>query len=217
MEVLFYSNRARITECPKCGLSLKRSTRRRWIKCQKCKCHFYVWGTHSKHGRLKLNKPMPDPTFSNPYPKPPPGSTRHEVTGFVSHEDYFFLKQRLPMVVGLTDKIISTLYQKFINELRSIDAATPIEPGWFVGSDTHILISSVLNATSFSGRIIGQASPRDEQRGAGPVHQGDGGETKQRTDEEGELGPRGDSTGSKTQGKEKGQRRGRASAAGKSE
>lgn len=160
---------------------------------------------------------MPDPTFSNPYPKPPPGSTRHEVTGFVSHDDYFFLKHRLPMVVGLTDKIISTLYKRFIDELRSIESTTPIEPGWFVESDTHKLISSVLNGIIFTGRTAGQAPARDDERGVSPVHQGHGGETKQCTDAEGEFGSGGDSVGSKTQTKEKRQRRGRVSDAGKSE
>jgi hypothetical protein len=160
---------------------------------------------------------MPDPTFSNPYPKPAPGATAHEVVGKVSHADYYFLKQRLPMVVGLTDKIISTLYKSFIDELRSIESTTPIEPGWYVDSDTHKLIASVLYGISFTGRAVGQAPARDDERGTGSVHQGHGGEAIVGADEESKSGQGGNGPRSEAQGKEKRQRRERVGGAGKSE
>src|SRR5204862_1715119 len=98
--------------------------------------------------------------LTNPYPD----ENKHFVTARVGAEDYFYLKRLLPMTVGMTDKILSTLYKKFVDELRKLE---PLEQAWYVESPTHAVVDRLLNEFQRcpAGRVVGQESPRDDARG----------------------------------------------------
>ncbi len=97
----------------------------------------------------------------------------HYVTARVAAEDYFFLKRLFPMTNGISDKVISILYKKFIDELRKFHADTPLEQAWYVESDTYIRVGELLK--QFQRCAVGLPSgterPRDESGTADGLHQ----------------------------------------------
>ena len=127
--------------------------------------------------------------LTNPYPD----ENKHFVTARVGAEDYFYLKRLLPMTVGMTDKIISTLYKKFVDELRKLDSEQPLEQGWYIGSPTRVVIEQLL--TEFqrcsTGRVVGQESPRDDAGRIDGIRQDDERAQEQRTDEKSAVKNRG--------------------------
>jgi hypothetical protein len=138
--------------------------------------------------------------LSNPYPDPPPGSSDHKITARVSLDDYYFLKNLLPAQFGLTDKIVATLYKRFIDELRTLDAAgafnthdddpEPIRKfraGFYPGSPTYALVERVLSEFQRqpAAESIGQAGPRDVADGTGGIREEVRGATEQRTEPQG--------------------------------
>jgi hypothetical protein len=130
-----------------------------------------------------------------------------EVKGYVSPNDVAFLKTKFPWLVGGTDKLISNLYKKLIDELRRIDSITPIEPAWTIDHPSHDILAGVIERCSF-GKPVGQASPRDEQRGVGGVREEVRSDEKLGPDTEGRTPKRGrkSRSGKKEENGKEGQR-----------
>ena len=112
--------------------------------------------------------------LKNPYPKPRPGQTNHLVQARISFEDYLYLKQKFPMVVGLIDKTLSTLIHSLITHFRNLEKQNgqPFDAAFEPCHPTLIIYESLLQRCSF-GDQAGQAGSRDVERGTGGVRQGD--------------------------------------------
>lgn len=108
--------------------------------------------------------------ISNPYKKD--GKTKSElkpVVGDVSPLDYAFFKSKFPCgCTGITDKLVSTLYKKFIDELRLIDSATPITPSFYVTDPGFVLLDDLV---ARFGVHVGGTGGRDVERGTGGVRE----------------------------------------------
>ena len=90
---------------------------------------------------------------------------------FLAH-DYQFLFKLYPMTVGLSDKVISNLYKKLIDELRRIHAESPLEPAWELNHSTHTVLTTLLGNCSFGTSALEE--PRVHQmtpEGTGSLHQ----------------------------------------------
>lgn len=101
--------------------------------------------------------------LSNPYydkSKPVSYADLHKLTSAVSEEDFHFLKRRFP-AENLSDRVISNLFKLLINELRIIDATTPIESAWYIDSPSWDVLRSVIQRLE-TGRPVGDASARTE-------------------------------------------------------
>jgi hypothetical protein len=127
--------------------------------------------------------------LSNPYPD----ENKHFVTARVGSEDYFFLKRLFPMTTGLTDKIISTLYKKFVDELRKLCIEQPLEQAWYVESPTHVVVGQLIAEFQRcpTGRSSGQESARDVAGGTDGIHQTVQRPKVERTDAKGSTKGRG--------------------------
>lgn len=115
-----------------------------------------------------------NPHIPNPYN--PNGDDRwndnHKVVARVSQDDYFFLKKRFPMLTGLTDKVVSTIYKKLIDELRRIDSVTPIEPAWAITDPSYLVLRGVLERCSFGvSDSGGDAGAQHAERRTDGIHQ----------------------------------------------
>lgn len=99
--------------------------------------------------------------------------TKHFVTSRVGSDDFVFLKKLFPMTTGLTDKIISTLFKKFIDELRIAAANEQLEPAWYVESPTYRSINEFLERFQRCtfGLAAGSESPRDDAGAVDSIHQ----------------------------------------------
>lgn len=98
--------------------------------------------------------------------------TKHFVTSRVGSDDFVFLKKLFPMTTGLTDKIISILFKKFIDELRILAENEQLEPAWYVESPTYRSLEQFLERfqrCSF-GLAVGSESPRDVTGRADQLH-----------------------------------------------
>ena len=110
--------------------------------------------------------------LTNPYPTALPGDQNHKVTARVSAHDYQFLKKLFPMTVGLSDKVISSLYKKLIDELRRIHAESPLEAAWELNHPTHAVLTTLLGNCSFGASSLGgTSSASDDTGGTGSLHQ----------------------------------------------
>lgn len=151
--------------------------------------------------------------LSNPYPPPEPGAKNHKVCADVSHQDYYFIKNRFQFLTGLTDKVLSTLYKKLIDELRAIDTQLKsegykdgLEPAWYIGNPAYDVLESMLNSTSFGERerYLRMLRPRNDGPAASGVREEGGGASVVSADEEGESRERGDKARRKKKTKSKG-------------
>lgn len=126
--------------------------------------------------------------LKNPYQEK---ERSHFITSRVSSEDYNFVKNIFPMTVGLTDKLVSTLYKKFVDELRTLNSNTPggLERAWFVECSTHAVVDLLLAEFQRqpTGQSVGHASPRDVGGGTGELRETVQRPPEQRTDEEGRV------------------------------
>ena len=108
--------------------------------------------------------------IDNPYKRE--GKTKSElkpVVGDVSPLDYAFFKSKFPCgCTGITDKLVSTLYKKFIDELRRIDAQSPITPSFYVTDPGFALLDDLI---ARFGVHVGSESGRDVERGASGVRE----------------------------------------------
>lgn len=76
-----------------------------------------------------------------------------KVSGRVSPADYAFLKRTFPLLNGLQDKLVSSLYKILCDELRRINSTTPIEPGWSLDSDAYAVLADVLRRLEARSRL----------------------------------------------------------------
>lgn len=89
----------------------------------------------------------------------------------VAPEDYFFLKQKFPMLVGFADSILSHLFKSLCNELRAYESANgPIESAWTTDHESYNLLRSMLERRT-TGHNSGEAGARDVSRGVSGIHQ----------------------------------------------
>lgn len=116
---------------------------------------------------------MPKPT--NPYGTD--WRALKVVQGRVSPLDFSYIEGLFPFVTGLQDIIISTLYKKFIHELRTIDAqhitihSVPLESAFGVTHPTNDILSRLLEDCNFGRRVEPTAdATRDGRPDAGGVH-----------------------------------------------
>lgn len=112
---------------------------------------------------------MPLP-FTNPYPDP-----SHKIVARVSSLDYFDVKKLFPYH-GITDVILSNLYFKFVNELKSrgLDPLNPDHQAWHTEHPNIAVLRDVLAQCNFeprSGLDVGQAGARDDGRGADGIRE----------------------------------------------
>src|SRR5215831_14716092 len=97
----------------------------------------------------------------------------HKVSCRVDPQDYAYFQSHFPMLVGKTDKILSTLYKKFIDELRRRNP----EPAYFIGLDNGFevldeIVASfgiVERCTTGSVDSGGNAGAQHDQRGTDGV------------------------------------------------
>lgn len=99
------------------------------------------------------------------------------VQGRVNPTDFAFVESLCPFTNGLQDRIISTLYHKFISELRSINADTiartgrPIEPALYSGDPANDVIANLLDRCNFrTSPPVPETPARDVSRGTDRVH-----------------------------------------------
>ena len=143
--------------------------------------------------------------ITNPYPHAAPGDQNHKVTARVSVHDYQFIKKLFPMTVGLSDKVISNLYKKLIDELRRIHSESPLEAAWELNHSTHTVLATLLGNCSFRASSPGgtPGSPNDT-RGVGGLHQPVQRAPRERTNSKGSSSKRGSNArGSKKNTKER--------------
>lgn len=108
--------------------------------------------------------------IDNPYKRT--GSVARDmkkVSADVAPQDYAFFKRKFPNgCTGITDKLISTLYKKLIDELRRIDddPTIPFDICYYSDSPGYVLLDNVLGGIQF-GQHAGQQSGPDVERGVG--------------------------------------------------
>lgn len=90
-----------------------------------------------------------------------------KVCADVDPHDYAFFKKKFPTgCTGITDKLISTLYKKIIDELRRLDSdpSVTFELSFYSNSDGYVLLDAVLAGIQF-GQHVGREIGPDDQRG----------------------------------------------------
>lgn len=112
--------------------------------------------------------------ISNPYKRE--GTTAahlKKVSADVDPIDYAFFKRKFPNgCTGITDKLISTLYKKFIDELRRLDSdpSVPFDICFYSDSPGYTLLDSVLEGVQFGQHARRESGP-DVSGGASGIHQ----------------------------------------------
>lgn len=137
-------------------------------------------------------------------------STHHKVTARVSTHDYHYLKRLFGAHTGLSDKIISSLYKKLVDEIRSygLDCDNTNHQAWHTEHPNHTLLERIIDRIQFArvgGPIVGQVGARDVGRGVDAIREETRGVEGERADEKGSTRkgkPR------RARGKEKGQEKG---------
>lgn len=151
--------------------------------------------------------------ISNPYPDPIPGAKNHKVCADVSHPDYYFIKNRFQFLTGLTDKVLSTLYKKLIDELRAIDTQLiaegykdGLEPAWYIGNPAYDVLESMLNTTTFGERerYLRLLRPRNDGPAVSGLREDGSGASVECADPQGDTSAGGNKPRRKKKTKEKG-------------
>ncbi len=151
--------------------------------------------------------------MQNPYPTPStPHHELHKITARVSTEDYLYIKRLLGgAITGLSDKIISNLFHKFVSEIRTygLDPDNTDHQAWHTAHINHTLPDRILDSISFcriSGEHIGYSRGRDDERAASEICAEVQRPAEQRTDAEGAVrkGKRAGARGKKEGGKKEG-------------
>lgn len=70
-----------------------------------------------------------------------PGTPLHKVAGRVSQEDYHYFKSLFPLQIGLTDRMIATLFKTVVDELRRVSP----EPSTLPGDQTEQLLDDIVS------------------------------------------------------------------------
>lgn len=135
---------------------------------------------------------MPD----NPYHvQLRPGEQKKQILCRIHPADYYYLKRLFPMKVGIMDKLLSTLYKKFIDELKlaGLDPNNPDHIAWEANSPTYATVESILSEfrRCTAGRPAGQERPGHDGRGVLRVGLTYGDDASVSTDEEGSTSVRG--------------------------
>lgn len=111
------------------------------------------------------------PPLSNPYHASYDWPDLVKVTGRVSPQDHVFLNTLFPFVPSLQDKIISTLYARFIAELRThLDTRNGADIAYYIDHPSVDLLRRVISRCSFGESVgSGGVGPRDDTGGVGSV------------------------------------------------
>lgn len=112
--------------------------------------------------------------LTNPYN--PDGSRWEDlakITARVDPVDLAYLRRLLPFRHGVLDKILSTIFQHYINELRTLEQSNgvPFEPAFFPEHPTELVISNLLSRLRFSGLEGGTVGVGAGGAGEGPCAQ----------------------------------------------
>lgn len=117
---------------------------------------------------------MPTPLVINPLTNPygPSLEGLHKISGYVSHADYFYLKQLFPNQTGLAGRIISILFNNLIQDLKD-HGLDPDKPGadhiaWISDHPTYNILKACLVRRP-TGQPVGSKGGRNERRRVGSV------------------------------------------------
>ncbi len=103
--------------------------------------------------------------LSNPYnPLGIQWQDNHLIQGRVSQEDFFFLKQKYPYYPGLVDKIVSNLFKKVIDELRTRDSQTHIDTALYIDDPSYRILDEIV-----AGFTCVERRPAGEHSVGGPT------------------------------------------------
>lgn len=86
----------------------------------------------------------------------------------VSRSDHAFLKSNFPFLIGQNEIVLSNLFHAFIRELRREYELHPQPPAVLPDDPGYANLRSVLQRFT-TGQPYGEASPRDDGRGASGV------------------------------------------------
>lgn len=90
--------------------------------------------------------------MENPYRKPGVASTDlHALHTRVSYDDIHYLKKLLPGNWGVQDRLLATLFHKFIAELRAQNLSFDDDVVWNVAHPQHVRINLILERCNFRG------------------------------------------------------------------
>lgn len=96
-----------------------------------------------------------------------------KVSADVDPQDYAFFKRKFPSgCTGITDKLISTLYKKIIDELRRLDSDpnVPFDLSFYSHSDGYVLLDAVICGIQF-GQHAGRTGGSNVSGGVSGIHQ----------------------------------------------
>jgi len=109
-----------------------------------------------------------NPYHHIPYPN------RKAINCRVDVADVIYIERLYPMMTGLQDKILSTLFHRFIQHLKQLELTNneSIDPAWTVGHPTYVLFDLLLERANFTDiadviqrhadrRVAGAASGSD--------------------------------------------------------
>lgn len=87
-----------------------------------------------------------NPYHHIPYPD------RKAINCRVDVADVIYIERLYPMLTGLQDKILSTLFHRFIQHLKQLELTNnePIEPAWTVGHPSYVLFDLLLERANFT-------------------------------------------------------------------
>lgn len=108
--------------------------------------------------------------ISNPYRSQlKPGEQAKTILCRIHPTDYYYLKRLFPFPIGIMDKVLSTLYKKFIDELKlaGLDPNNPDHTAWADNTESVELVESILSEfrRCSTGRPVGQERPGNDGRG----------------------------------------------------
>lgn len=113
------------------------------------------------------------------------GENRQTLPCRVDPVDAAYLRSKFPYgLTGLYDVVLSTLFNKFINELRKRE---PFDPACFVNDPGYSILADVLDSVFVGRRTVGgrdsteEVGSRNERRGASGIRETVQRSTKQRT------------------------------------